>query len=56
MLESTPERSIDGEPSDAATTKQEWHPPTITLLGDVRTLTEAFGVFAPDGVGTSSLS
>jgi hypothetical protein len=57
MLDSTRDRGIEREPSDATTSvKEEWHPPTITFLGDARTLTEAGGVFSPDGPATSALS
>lgn len=37
-------------------TKQEWHAPQLTVLGDMRKLTETGGQFAPDGGGTSSIS
>jgi len=34
-------------------TKQEWHAPQLTVLGDMRTVTETGGDFDPDGPGTA---
>jgi len=53
MPEPTGERS-DVERSSK--TKQEWHAPHLTVLGDMRTLTETGGAVSPDGPGTSALS
>lgn len=33
---------------------QPWHQPTLTVLGDLETLTEAGGIGAPDGGGLGS--
>ena len=36
----------------AESEKQEWEAPTLTVLGDLETLTSAGGTPVPDGVGT----
>ena len=53
MPESTTDQSVVERSVQA---KQEWHAPRLTVLGDMRTLTETGGAGAPDGPATSAIS
>lgn len=53
MPESTTDQSLVERSVQA---KQEWHAPRLTVLGDMRTLTEAGGAVTPDGNGLSAIS
>lgn len=45
--------AVDGPPDEQTPAKLEWQAPTLTVLGDVRTMTEAGGVNIPDGGGNN---
>ncbi len=54
MTESRDARPMSDGPSDGQMRgSREWEAPTITVLGDVRTMTEAGGVNIPDGGGNN---
>jgi hypothetical protein len=53
MPESTTDQSVVERSVQA---KQEWHAPRLTVLGDMRTLTETGGAVSPDGPATSAIS
>jgi hypothetical protein len=53
MPESTTDQSLVERSAQA---KQEWHAPRLTVLGDIRTLTETGGALSPDGPATSGIS
>ena len=56
-MESIDDGTGSGRPADAPEGgTREWHAPMLTVLGDVRTLTEAGGLAAIDGVGTQVVS
>jgi hypothetical protein len=52
MPEPTSDRTAVDHPLE---TKQEWHAPQLTVLGDLRTLTEA-GAMGPPDAGNSAIS
>ena len=41
------------ETTDTGATKSTWSAPTLTVLGDLQTITEAGGVNVPDGGGNN---
>ena len=51
-----PEPTSDRSAVERSETKQEWHAPQLTVLGDMRTLTETGGMANLDGAGTSAVS
>lgn len=54
MSESSSDRPTWDLASDAQErVKGKWHTPTLTVLGDVRTITQAGGVNVPDGGGNN---
>jgi hypothetical protein len=47
------ESTTTGRTDDTGDAKREWHPPTLTVLGDVATLTTIGILATPDNDGAS---
>jgi hypothetical protein len=56
MPESTGDTTRAERSTETPGLKRQWHPPALTVLGDIRSLTDVGGAAAPDSPATSAIS